>query len=82
MAFAIAESISKHYKEFFMRQQLAAIQPGLLILQRDVSYSIAYSPASNAASSELDDDQHGANDLADPKEIMESDTEKEMGIME
>ena len=48
---------------------------------------ITYNPASNAATSQLDeDDQHGANYLADLKkeiEVMESDTkERKMGIME
>jgi len=50
-----------------------------LILQRGVSDSTAYTPASNTSTSELDDDdQYRADELAAPKEIevMESDAEE------
>jgi len=60
-------------------------QPFNPVLQRGVSDSTVYSPASDASTSELDDDdQYGANELAALKEIevMKSDTkERKMDIM-
>jgi len=49
---------------------LAAIQRKLLALQRGVSDSTAYNPASNGVTSELDD-EHEADNLVDLKiEVM------------
>jgi len=45
---------------------LAAIQRKLLALQRGVSDSTAYDPASNGVTSELDD-EHEADNLVDLK---------------
>jgi len=47
---------------------LAAIQRKLLALQRGVSDSAAYNPASNGVTSELDD-EHEADNLVDLKKI-------------
>ena len=86
IASAVDESLSKQQKEFFLRQQLAAIQRELSALQRGVSNSVTSSSANNGATSELDDDdQHEVDDLADLKKIeaMQSGTEeRKMGIRE
>jgi len=47
---------------------LAAIQRKLLTLQRGVSDSTAYNPASNSVTSEWDD-EHEADNLVDLKKI-------------
>jgi len=87
IASAVDESLSKQQKEFFLRQQLAAIQRELSSLQRGVSNSSSSSPANNGVTSELDDDdQHEVDDLADLKrkiEAMQSGTdERKMGVRE
>jgi len=87
IASAVDESLSKQQKEFFLRQQLAAIQRELSALQRGVSNSTTSSSTNNGATSELDDDdQHEVDDLADLKkkiEAMQSGTEeRKMGIRE
>ena len=86
IASAVDESLSKQQKEFFLRQQLAAIQRELSALQRGVSNSVTSSSANNGATSELDDDdQHEVDDLADLKkkiEAMSGTEERKMGIRE
>ena len=87
IASAVDESLSKQQKEFFLRQQLAAIQRELSALQRGVSNSTTSGSTNNGATSELDDDdQHEVDDLADLKkkiEAMQSGTEeRKMGIRE
>jgi len=87
IASAVDESLSRQQKEFFLRQQLAAIQRELSALQRGVSNSTTSSSTNNGATSELDDDdQHEVDDLADLKkkiEAMQSGTEeRKMGIRE
>jgi len=87
IASAVDESLSKQQKEFFLRQQLAAIQRELSALQKGVSNSTTSSSANNSATSELDDDdQHEVDDLADLKkkiEAMQSGTEeRKMGTRE
>ena len=54
--------------ERILRVDLAAIQRKLLALQRGVSDSAAYNPASNGVTSELDD-EHEADNLVDLKKI-------------
>ena len=87
IASAVDESLSRQQKEFFLRQQLAAIQRELSALQRGVSNSTTSGSTNNGATSELDDDdQHEVDDLADLKkkiEAMQSGTEeRKMGIRE
>jgi ATP-dependent Lon protease len=89
IASAVDESLSKQQKEFFLRQQLAAIQRELSALQRGVSPSVNSGPdtASAAGASELDDDeQHEADDLADLKKHIEAmqpgSEERKMGVRE
>ncbi|KDR78343.1 hypothetical protein GALMADRAFT_138444 [Galerina marginata CBS 339.88] len=85
IATAVDESLSKQQKEFFLRQQLAAIQRELHALQRSngngaMSGGLVgpQSPNSNSSevgigSSELDDDeQHEADDMADLKRRIEA----------
>lgn len=86
IAAAVDESLSKQQKEFFLRQQLAAIQRELQALHRSPSSS---SPSSNSAAlptdgntttatgtggtSELDDDEQAeADDLADLRKRIEA----------
>ncbi|KAI9068824.1 ATP-dependent protease La [Trametes sanguinea] len=89
IAQSIDESLSKQQKEFFLRQQLAAIQRELQALTRN-SGSVA-SDASNARSSsgasELDDpEQAEAEDMADIKQKIEAmakdSEERKMAIRE
>ncbi|KDQ24068.1 hypothetical protein PLEOSDRAFT_1048574 [Pleurotus ostreatus PC15] len=88
---AVDESLSKQQKEFFLRQQLAAIQRELQALQRsngDKSpTSTPRSGASEGTTSELDDDeQHDADDMADLKRKIEAmapgSEERKMGVRE
>lgn len=91
IASAVDESLSKQQKEFFLRQQLAAIQRELHTLQRSNGGSPPNSPSPNEAgsggSSELDDDeQHEADDMADLKRKIEAmepgSEERKMGVRE
>ncbi|KAF8154157.1 Lon protease C-terminal proteolytic domain-containing protein [Crassisporium funariophilum] len=80
IATAIDESLSKQQKEFFLRQQLAAIQRELHVLQRS-------NGGAGAGVSELDDDeQHEADDMADLKRKIEAmepgSEERKMGVRE
>ena len=93
---AVDESLSKQQKEFFLRQQLAAIQRELHLLQRSngnggsAHPSIPPPPTGEAGSSgpsELDDDeQHEADDMADLKRRIEAmepgSEERKMGVRE
>ncbi|TFK71533.1 ATP-dependent protease La [Pluteus cervinus] len=84
IASAVDESLSKQQKEFFLRQQLAAIQRELHSLQRGVSSS---SGSGEGPTSELDDDeQHEADDMADLKRKIEAmavgSEERKMGVRE
>lgn len=83
IANAVDESLSKQQKEFFLRQQLAAINRELQ------SLNAPSSSAQNSAggASELDDDeQHEADDMADLKrriEVMQHGSEeRKMGVRE
>lgn len=93
IATAVDESLSKQQKEFFLRQQLTAIQRELHALQRSngangiVPHSPLSGDASSTGPSELDDDeQHEADDMADLKrriEAMEPGSEgRKMGVRE
>ncbi|KAF8968849.1 Lon protease C-terminal proteolytic domain-containing protein [Flammula alnicola] len=95
IATAVDESLSKQQKEFFLRQQLAAIQRELHVLQRSngalSGTPQAGTPPSNevgsGGSSELDDDeQHEADDMADLKRKIEAmeprSEERKMGVRE
>lgn len=89
IASAVDESLSKQQKEYFLRQQLAAIQRELSTLQRGNANGTATpSDASTTnSSSELDDDeQHEADDLADLKKRIEAmepgSEERKMGVRE
>ena len=88
--------MSKQQKEFFLRQQLAAIQRELSLLQRSKGNGGSALPSIPAPSmneagsgglSELDDDeQHEADDLADLKRRIEAmepgSEERKMGVRE
>lgn len=83
IASAVDESLSKQQKEFFLRQQLAAIQRELHSLQR----SGGQPGSGDNSSSELDDDeQHEADDMADLKRKIEAmelgSEERKMGVRE
>ena len=96
IATAVDESLSKQQKEFFLRQQLAAIQRELHALQRSNGImSVNQIPgnssnkheAGSGGSSELDDDeQHEADDMADLKRKIETmahgSEERKMGVRE
>ncbi|KZT23038.1 ATP-dependent protease La [Neolentinus lepideus HHB14362 ss-1] len=88
IASAVDESLSKQQKEFFLRQQLAAIQRELQNLNRSSGLNGEMSQGSSpSSSSELDDDeQHEAEDLADIKKKIEAmepgSEERKMGVRE
>ncbi|KAH0579627.1 hypothetical protein H2248_002477 [Termitomyces sp. 'cryptogamus'] len=90
IATAVDESLSKQQKEFFLRQQLAAITRELQALTRSNGTSSGASPGTpsdNSSSSELDDDeQHEADDMADLKRRIEAmevgSEERKMGVRE
>lgn len=96
IASAVDESLSKQQKEFFLRQQLAAIQRELHTLQRaplsSSSSNSGDAPSGvdgpiGAGGSELDDDeQHEADDMADLKRRIEAmevgSEERKMGVRE
>ncbi|GLB44216.1 putative peptidase S16 family protein [Lyophyllum shimeji] len=95
IATAVDESLSKQQKEFFLRQQLAAITRELHALTRSNSGSSSTSnsnlstsaPADGASGSELDDDeQHEADDMAELKRRIEAmepgSEERKMGVRE
>ncbi|RDB23965.1 Lon protease 2, peroxisomal [Hypsizygus marmoreus] len=94
IATAVDESLSKQQKEFFLRQQLAAIQRELHVLTRSSGSSSASlanlsssTPADGSSGSELDDDdQHEADDMADLKRRIEAmepgSEERKMGVRE
>ncbi|KAF8714415.1 hypothetical protein AX14_012711 [Amanita brunnescens Koide BX004] len=82
IATAVDESLSKQQKEFFLRQQLAAIQRELSALQRSST-----GDGGGGTQSELDDDeQHEADDMADLKRKIEGiapgSEERKMGVRE
>ncbi|KAI0776816.1 ATP-dependent protease La [Trametes elegans] len=86
IAQSIDESLSKQQKEFFLRQQLAAIQRELQALTRSSGTSGQDGAASNGAS-ELDDpEQAEAEDMADIRnkiEAMAKDSdERKMAVRE
>ena len=83
---SIDESLSKQQKEFFLRQQLAAIQRELQTLRSD-GPSSPTSPNSDAPPSELDDnEQADADDMSDLKRKIEAmapgSEERKMGARE
>lgn len=94
IASAVDESLSKQQKEFFLRQQLAAIQRELHVLQRSSGSPLnspqstpTSSEAGSGSSSELDDDeQHEADDMAELKKKIEAmepgSEERKMGVRE
>lgn len=89
IATAVDESLSKQQKEFFLRQQLGAIQRELQALTRSSNApGSSISPADGTAgSSELDDDeQKEADDMADLKRRIEAmevgSEERKMGVRE
>ena len=70
IAASVDESLSKQQKEFFLRQQLTAIQRELNALSRS---PLPSSPSSTSGDSDLDDDdQHDLSDLADLKAKIEA----------
>lgn len=90
IAQSIDESLSKQQKEFFLRQQLAAIQRELNNLNRSSGASNAIGPGSvpsSGSSSELDDnEQSEADDMAQVRakiEAMAKDSEeRKMAVRE
>ncbi|KDQ54462.1 hypothetical protein JAAARDRAFT_209196 [Jaapia argillacea MUCL 33604] len=97
IASAVDESLSKQQKEFFLRQQLAAIQRELQSLQRSTSGVGTNTPSAQPATadgatspgpaSELDDDEQAeANDMEDIKRKIEAmepgSEERKMGVRE
>ena len=95
IAQSVDESLSKQQKEFFLRQQLAAIQRELSNLQRTSSPLTSGTPNSpsedgrphSGPGSELDDDQQNeVDELADVKtkiEAMAKDSEeRKMAVRE
>jgi ATP-dependent Lon protease len=93
IATAVDESLSKQQKEFFLRQQLTAIQRELHALQRSngangiAPHSPLSDDGSSTGSSELDDDEkHEADDMADLKRKIEAmelgSEERKMGVRE
>ncbi|KIM41792.1 hypothetical protein M413DRAFT_445015 [Hebeloma cylindrosporum] len=96
IATAVDESLSKQQKEFFLRQQLAAIQRELHLLHRSNGNGGSALPsipppsmneAGSGGLSELDDDeQHEADDMADLKRRIEAmepgSEERKMGVRE
>lgn len=87
IASAVDESLSKQQKEFFLRQQLAAIQRELQALNSNgVRGNTPGSPGSEAPSELDDDEQHDADDLADLKRKIEAmdvgSEERKMGVRE
>lgn len=95
IAQSVDESLSKQQKEFFLRQQLAAIQRELSNLQRNSSPLTGGTPNSPSedgrphpgSGSELDDDQQNeVDELADVKtkiEAMAKDSEeRKMAVRE
>ena len=86
IAQSVDESLSKQQKEFFLRQQLAAIQRELQTLRSD-GPSSPTSPNSDAPPSELDDnEQADADDMSDLKRKIEAmapgSEERKMGARE
>ncbi|KAG6840496.1 hypothetical protein C0991_006326 [Blastosporella zonata] len=92
IATAVDESLSKQQKEFFLRQQLAAITRELHALTRTNGSSSnsslsSVTPSDNMTGSELDDDeQHEADDMAELKRRIEAmevgSEERKMGVRE
>jgi ATP-dependent Lon protease len=89
IATAVDESLSKQQKEFFLRQQLAAIQRELSTLQRSSAGEggVGGAGVGGGTSSELDDDeQHEADDMAELKRKIEGmapgSEERKMGVRE
>jgi ATP-dependent Lon protease len=97
IAAAVDDSLSKQQKEFFLRQQLAAIQRELHALHRTPSSSsppsnsitlpVDGSAAGTGAASELDDDEQAeADDMADLRKRIEAmevgSEERKMGVRE
>ena len=90
IATAVDESLSKQQKEFFLRQQLAAIQRELSTLQRSSTGEGGVGGVGvggGGTSSELDDDeQHEADDMAELKRKIEGmapgSEERKMGVRE
>lgn len=65
--------MSKQQKEYFLRQQLAAIQRELSNLHRGTNSKRIGGPSGNATPSELDDDEaHEAEDMADIRRKIEA----------
>ncbi|KAF8903056.1 Lon protease C-terminal proteolytic domain-containing protein [Mucidula mucida] len=86
IASAVDESLSKQQKEFFLRQQLAAIQRELHSLTSNSPRNAGANNASDAPSELDDDEQHDADDLADLKRKIEAmehgSEERKMGVRE
>ncbi|KIM90045.1 hypothetical protein PILCRDRAFT_812855 [Piloderma croceum F 1598] len=91
IAASVDESLSKQQKEFFLRQQLAAIQRELSSLHTSRGGSgnthVMGPDSSSGRGSELDDDeQHEMDDLADLKKKIEAmehgSEERKMGVRE
>lgn len=70
---AVHDSMSKQQKEYFLRQQLAAIQRELSNLYRGPSSKRIAGSTSDDRPSELDDDEaHEAEDMADIRRKIEA----------
>ena len=73
IASAVDESVSKQQKEFFLRQQLAAIQRELANLNRSNSTSPMANNQDGKQSSELDNDEQAeVEDMADIRAKIEA----------
>ena len=88
IAQSVDESLSKQQKEFFLRQQLAAIQRELQDLRRSAPNGMTNDPSSGSGSpvSELDDENAEVEDMADIRtkiEAMAKDSEeRKMAVRE
>lgn len=73
IASAVDESLSKQQKEFFLRQQLQAIQRELQALRKESGNTRTDDSGKATSGSELDDDEQAeADDLADLKRRIEA----------
>jgi ATP-dependent Lon protease len=86
IATAVDESLSKQQKEFFLRQQLAAIQRELSTLTKPNTQGGTNTGAPNTSSELEDDEQQEADDLAELKRrilaMQEGSEERKMGVRE
>lgn len=83
---AVDDSLSKQQKEFFLRQQLVAIQRELANLQRSRGLPLGSGPNGDAPSELESDEATGEDDLAETRRRIEAmergSEERKMGARE